>query len=505
MISDARNWRIPNFVSKNHLVLRPLLLFLGLLSLATMMRLPYLGDPDMNLDEGFYLAAADRMWHGKLLYVDIWDRKPVGIFILNFLLRPLSSDGIWPVHVAALLSVASTAFVISVIANRLVGPRGAMVPALIYLLGLPLFAGMGAQTPVFYNLFVVAAAWFVLRANDATALRPLVRNGAWAMLLMGLAIQFKYTAVFEGVFFGLFLMYKLIVLRTAPFKIVGLAGLWVTIALLPTIMALLYFAVIGHLDAFVYANFVSIFDRAALLPSYRDRLLLYIIIAGAPLAALAIAGTIKSLIRSMADRDERIFLYGWAIFALVGLISIDNFYDHYALPVIAPLAILAAPLFETLMLGWALILLLMTYVGNFYDPVDYKTKGRSQRAINDLTAISLPYLKHGCMFIYDGPSILYAKTEACMSTRFMYPDHLSNVVEQNAIGADTVLETKRILAMRPAIIVTANQPVIPVQNAATSRLVHKALKSDYIHVADRLGGRDNRRYILNVRRDLALN
>lgn len=484
---------------------RPYLLFLALLAVATLMRLPYLGDPDINLDEGFYLAAADQMWQGKLLFVDVWDRKPVGIFILNFILRPLSSDGVWPVHIAALLCVATTAFVISAIAIRLVGPRAKIFPALIYLLSLPLFAGMGAQTPVFYNLFVVSAAYFVLRANDITDLRSLCGNGCWAMLLMGIAIQFKYTAIFEGVFFGLFLMYKLIFLRTALFKVTWFAIIWVIVALSPTILAFLYYAGVGHLDAFLYANFISIFDRAALLPSYRDQLLKYIIVAGAPLAALAIAGTATSMMQSKATRDERIFLYGWAIFAVVGLVSIDNFYDHYALPVIAPFAILAAPLFETLILGWAIILLLIAWAGNIYDPLDYKTKARSQSAISELAAVSQPYLKHGCMFIFDGPSILYAKTNACLLTRFIYSDHLSNVVEQNAIGADTAAETGRILKMRPAVIITADQAVVPVQNAATLHLVKRALQSYYVRVAEKLSGRDNRTYILNVRRDLMPN
>ena len=504
MTSTAPGGRLPSSIFDNPTIAWRLLLFLALLTITTVMRLPYLGDPDMNLDEGFYLTAADRMWRGELLFVDIWDRKPVGIFILNFLLRPLSSDGIWPVHIAALLSVASTAFLVGAIASRITGRRAAIFPALIYVLCLPLFAGMGAQTPIFYNLLVTGAAWLVIQTNDAVKPRQIICGGASAMVLMGIAIQFKYTAVFEGAFFGMFLLYKLVRLKTAPLQFATIASFWVVIALTPTALAFFYYAIIGHIDTFVYANFLSIFDRASMLSSYRDGLLLYIILAGTPLAALALAGIIKLLVRSSADREDRLFLFSWAIFALVGLVSIGNFYDHYALPVIAPLAILAAPLFEAFLLSYALIFLLIAWVGNFYNPLDYKTKVRSQTAINELTALSRPYLKHGCMFIFDGPSILYAKTNACLLTRFMYPDHLANAVEQNAVGADTATEMKRILALRPAVIVTASRPVIPVRNPITVGLVDAVLKSDYVRVADRLGGRDNRHYILNVRRDLAV-
>lgn len=39
-------------------------------------------DPFVNADEQFYLVVGDRMLHGLLPYVDIWDRKPIGLFLL---------------------------------------------------------------------------------------------------------------------------------------------------------------------------------------------------------------------------------------------------------------------------------------------------------------------------------------------------------------------------------------------------------------------------------------
>src|SRR3954465_9759277 len=47
------------------------------------LRALYFGNPAVNIDEQFYLMAADRWFnHGLLPYVDIWDRKPIGIFLL---------------------------------------------------------------------------------------------------------------------------------------------------------------------------------------------------------------------------------------------------------------------------------------------------------------------------------------------------------------------------------------------------------------------------------------
>ena len=41
------------------------------------------GNPVVNMDEQFYLFVGERMWQGGLPYVDIWDRKPVGLFLIT--------------------------------------------------------------------------------------------------------------------------------------------------------------------------------------------------------------------------------------------------------------------------------------------------------------------------------------------------------------------------------------------------------------------------------------
>jgi hypothetical protein len=37
----------------------------------------HFGNPDVDFDEPFYLLVGDRMLHGAIPYVDIWDRKPI--------------------------------------------------------------------------------------------------------------------------------------------------------------------------------------------------------------------------------------------------------------------------------------------------------------------------------------------------------------------------------------------------------------------------------------------
>uniref|UniRef100_UPI001C08B440 hypothetical protein n=1 Tax=Acinetobacter baumannii TaxID=470 RepID=UPI001C08B440 len=56
--------------------------FLILLMFAVAVRARDFGNPSIHVDEQFYLLVGDRMLHGALPYLDIWDRKPIGLFLL---------------------------------------------------------------------------------------------------------------------------------------------------------------------------------------------------------------------------------------------------------------------------------------------------------------------------------------------------------------------------------------------------------------------------------------
>ena len=232
-----------------------------LLLVALLLRAPLYGDPVIHSDEQFYLLVGDRMLHGALPYVDIWDRKPVGLFAIFAGIRLLGGAGILAYQLVATLFAAATAWLIARIADRHARPPAATTAGALYLVWLMIFDGAGGQAPVFYNLPVAAAALLTL---DAVS-RPdaaFVRRAAGAMALMGLAIQIKYTTVIEGVFFGLALLWALRRRNAAPATLAACAVWWIAIALVPTLAVLAFYAALGHADAFVYANFFSIFDRS---------------------------------------------------------------------------------------------------------------------------------------------------------------------------------------------------------------------------------------------------
>lgn len=173
-------------------------------------RATHFGNPSMHVDEDFYLLVGDRMLHqGALPYVDIWDRKPIGIFLIYAAIRLLGGAGFVQYQVVATLFAAATAFVIARIAARFTTLFASTVAGLCYILWIGLFGGEGGQTPTFYNLFTAVAALLTMKAAlaDPVDLGLIRRNGAIVMLIVGVAMQIKYNVMFEGIFFALTLLW----------------------------------------------------------------------------------------------------------------------------------------------------------------------------------------------------------------------------------------------------------------------------------------------------------
>jgi len=85
---------------------------------ALLARMSTFGDLNYFQDELFFFYAGQRMHDGLLLYVDIWDRKPIGLFAIFAAIRLLPGDGIIAYQIVALLFAAATAWLVQAIATQ---------------------------------------------------------------------------------------------------------------------------------------------------------------------------------------------------------------------------------------------------------------------------------------------------------------------------------------------------------------------------------------------------
>jgi hypothetical protein len=480
----------------------PMTVAAALLFVALVLRAWDFGNPVIHVDEQYYLLVGDRMLHGALPYVDIWDRKPIGLFAIFAAIRLLPGDGIIAYQITALLFATATAWLVQRAARRIGATRlAAFAAGGAYLIWLPLLSGRAGQSPVFFNLFMTAAAVLTLRLPELAARKAtsaIVGNGAAACLLAGFAIQTKYTPAIEGAFFGLAHLWYL---RRAGGRwpvIAGAALLWVALGLAPTIIPIALYAMRGPaaFQAFWFANFASFLLRSsyAYPPDLIARRLLGITAQLLPLAICAVL-TWRERARVQPRSEATGLAFAWLIAALAGFVVLGTYFDHYALPLVAPLAIVAAPTWGRMPRAMIATLgagALLFTIEALIRPSDSDGAYAVARVVESNSDGECPY-------VFIGDSITYHLAHACLPTAYAFPSTLAYAPEQGAAGIDAAAEVRRIMARRPPVIVTGSRP-LAAWNLQSLAIVSAALAADYRPVFTTPRG--DYRTIVYLRRDL---
>ncbi|MCG0996167.1 glycosyltransferase family 39 protein [Acetobacter indonesiensis] len=156
-------------------------------------RLPSLNNPLIDVDEGFYLFTGGQLLHGYFPFVDIWDRKPFGLFLIYAFFHLFGPYRIIAYQVGATLCVILTAIFIMKMARTIASSTGTLISSLLYVSYLNIAGGEGGQSPVFYNLIVCAALYTLLKyiVNDKYNTQNLCHTTYKVMFLFGIALQIK--------------------------------------------------------------------------------------------------------------------------------------------------------------------------------------------------------------------------------------------------------------------------------------------------------------------------
>ncbi|MBT2189208.1 hypothetical protein [Sphingobium nicotianae] len=418
------------------------------------------------------------MLHGALPYVDMFDRKPIGLFLIYAGARLLPGDGFLAYKLVALAFLAATALGVFHLARRRTGMFGATVAACLFVLWHQFMGGEGGQSPVFYDLFMVGAAMLVVRAID----RPgdVRRLGTAAMLAIGLAIEIKPCVAAEGIYFGCALLWIAHRQGASAGSLALSASLWIGAAMLPTALVFGAYAAMGHADAFLFCNVLSAMaqERNPLGVQLRD--LAEIIAILSPLGILLAFGHARGMIPP-ADAATR-FVQGWFLVCLLAVLGYFRFNSpHYAIPLLLPICVLLAPLFDAPPRRERVTLALvgLSFVMSQIVLRDHEARrgGGAEAALAAAAARPAP---GRCIFVYSGYPALYMLTHSCLPSRWAFPGSLDMHDERNpaAIGVDPAREVARIMASRPAVVVD-EWPHSRFGNAATQAVVDRALRRDY--------------------------
>jgi 4-amino-4-deoxy-L-arabinose transferase-like glycosyltransferase len=166
--------------------------FLLLLALTFVLRLPAFFVPVFNSDETFLATQAHVISDGGQLYEDAIDRKPPVVpYVYAATFSFFETTALWSVRVVAMLAVALTALLLFVEARRRYGTRAGWIAGILFVLAMVAFApqdGQAANFEVFMLPSMTAAVLFARRgrgflAGVAIAAATLAKQTGAATLL----------------------------------------------------------------------------------------------------------------------------------------------------------------------------------------------------------------------------------------------------------------------------------------------------------------------------------
>lgn len=434
--------------------------FALLLLVAIAFRCPAYGEWNYAIDDQYFALVGRRLLAGDLLYVDIWDRKPPLLYLTYAAIGWINPSTL-AYQLVATLSAALGAWGTTRIA-RLIAPSAASLMAgIAYLALLTRFGGGNGEAAVFFNPLMLFTAWSIATSIARLRAGDLPRRVLLGMLSAGLAIGFKQSAAFEAVFFGI-----------AVLALLGRAALgWRALALaalgaLPMVLIALYYAAIGHFpqlwQALVLSNLGRAYDPARLARGLALAGLLCL-----PLA-LAAAGWWRARDAKPAALP---FLGCWAGAAIAGVAIFPGLYLHYALPLAAPLAILAAPFFARPRIGVIGFVALIALNLATSDMFALSIRARARPAAAELVAQVHSVTPHGRLLVFGMPSYLYAELGTRPPSPLAFPAHFYEGAESHASGIDEVAELARVLAAAPeTVVVQEPLPAAPLNQANVDQL-----------------------------------
>ncbi len=426
------------------------------------------GNPTLHVDDQFYQLVGQNMHRGLLPYVDIWDRKPFGLFLIYYVIAAVSFEPT-AYQIAAWLFASATGFVIYLCGRTWASARGSVFAALLYIAALHISGGEGGQAPVFYNLFVAIAALLLLRwlaDNPERADRRV-----WgAMASLGVALTIKQTVMFEAAAMGLFALWHLWN-RGAGWKQVIATGVTaISIGIAPTLACFAFFAATGHFDVFWHAMILS--NAAKAYPDLQvmgARALLRIL----QITPLLVPAILSFVALSGPMRQFRPFLLTWTLAALFGFLAVPNFYLHYLLPLWVPIAVLSCRSLDRRVLGPALIVGCISYSALVANPFNRAWTEHSKQEFAATAQLINDMDENETLLVFDGPPAFYEKTGRRFLSPLVFPTHLNWLNERNVSHLDTTEELERILQQYPSVVLTIPQPRSQPANAQAWEMIEE--------------------------------
>ena len=301
--------------------------------------LPVLSDFP-GCDKGTYLTVGRSLLQGRILYRDLWDNKPPGIFYLYALIGRAFGSRLWSSSVVDLALLVLVSWCIFRFVEVHIGPAAAAVAVVVHAAWHVEAGYLFAAQPEFFQLPLVFGAYFVIQSSLKKPERWRVRHLLAGFLIAG-AFWLKYNGV---VFLPLLIVpyLKREALEAAPPRLALQLSwtefveraVWVGAGFATGFLLVLgYFGLHGALAAMHQIQF-EVLPRYAAMSAQRRRLPLVPWIAVRSeffLGSLTLAATAVALVFAWFRRElgRAAPIFGGAAVAYAATASQISFHSYY--------------------------------------------------------------------------------------------------------------------------------------------------------------------------------
>ncbi len=316
----------------------------ALLALCMVLRFVPFVRPCMSDDEATYAVVAREMIAGRVLYRDVVDHKPPGIYLVNAATQALGGPigGMALLHLALIFVVWATGLVLAAISRRYGretrdGPTFAALMWIVFTTTLIDTDSLAANCELLMMLPLVASLLLLIRAIDGAdnELGTMIGVGS----LVGVAMLFKYQA---GVQLPIYMLAWLIARRRGVVS--GLLGLLIGVAI-PLACAAWWLQSSDALaPAWFWFRFNFSYIGAGSTIDMLGRALVrggFVAVAAAPVYVFAIRAALRRYPACCGLAHWILLL--WLLVSSAAVMVGGRFFGHYFHQMTAPLVVFAAP------------------------------------------------------------------------------------------------------------------------------------------------------------------
>ncbi len=307
---------------------------LAIAILTAIVRVPTLFEPLWYGDEAIYLTIGQQILRGDMLYVDVFDHKPPGIYYLTAASLAVFGHSVAAIKVVLLGWSVATLFALYFLARRLLDDRVAVLSVAIFSL---------LATPTWLEGDLFGSEILMILTTCVALLLGLNGQPFVAGLFFGLSLLLKVPAIFD---FGAFFVFVALGLeKGSERRTLSELGRLTAGLVAPALMTAAYFAAEGALPEFYESAFAFNVDytSSANDPFFEHgRLVLNALPAVALVAVLAAITLRRWRTGEGSAPSEFQFIVLWLAFSFEGVLLGGHPYEHYLIQAAPPFSLLAA-------------------------------------------------------------------------------------------------------------------------------------------------------------------